>query len=196
VLATANPGKIKEMREILSALGIESITRYDLNIDIEIKETGSTFLDNATLKARAISNASGMSAIADDSGLVVDALGGEPGLYSSSYGGEELTNKERCLFLLKKMKNMEHRQAKFVCTIVCAFPDGSYLSASGECKGTILTEPRGVSGFGYDPVFKPDGLKKSMAELTAGEKNSISHRAAALKDFSSKLKTRISVTCV
>jgi XTP/dITP diphosphohydrolase len=191
VLATANPGKIGEMREILSALGIDYITRDDLSIDIEVEETGSTFLENATLKARAICTASGMPAIADDSGLVVDALGGEPGLYSSSYGGAELTDKERCLYLLKKMKNMEQRQAKFVCTIVCAFPDDTLLTASGECNGTILTNPRGDNGFGYDPVFLPDGKNKTTAELTAVEKNAISHRGAALREFAVILKNHI-----
>ena len=194
VLATANHGKIAEMRKILSALGIDSVSRADLNITMEIEETGSTFLENAILKARAISAASGKPAIADDSGLVVDALGGEPGLFSSSYGGEKLTDKERCIYLLDKMRKVEQRQAKFVCTIVCSFPDGELLTASGECHGSISTEPLGVSGFGYDPVFIPAGMKKTMAELSFEEKNKISHRAIALYEFSSVLKTFLSET--
>ena len=188
VLATANPGKIKELGIILSELGIEFLTRKDLGINIEVDETGSTFLENATLKADAIATASGMPAIADDSGLIVDALGGEPGLFSSSYGGEELTDSRRCLYLLDNMENMEHRRAKFVCTIVCSFPDGKHITATGECHGEILTEPRGSDGFGFDPVFLPDGKDRTMAELTTDEKNEISHRGLALREFSGLLK--------
>jgi len=186
-LATANPGKVKEMREILSGLDIEVVTRDDLGIYMDIEETGTTFFENAKLKAEAICNASGMPSIADDSGLVVEALGGKPGVYSSSFGGEELSAKERCLFLLSKMeavKDPQKRRAKFVCTIVCAFPGGVVCSATGECSGTILTGLKGSGGFGYDPVFKPDGYEKTMAELTMYEKNKISHRGKALLEFS------------
>ena len=188
VLATANPGKVSEMRDILSKLGIEVVTRNDLGITFDVEETGSTFLENATLKANAISSASGMPAIADDSGLVVDALDGEPGLYSSSYGGEDLTDEERCLYLLGKMENMEQRRAKFVCTIVCAFPDGRSLTATGECQGVIVTKPCGIGGFGYDPVFRPDGKDTTMAQLTTDVKNTVSHRGIALREFSRLLK--------
>jgi len=194
VLATANHGKIAEMRKILSALGIDYVSRAELNITMEIEETGSTFLENATIKARAISSASGKPAIADDSGLIVDALGGEPGLFSSTYGGEELTDKERCIYLLDNMKSVDKRQAKFVCTIVCSFPDGELLTAYGECHGSISTEPRGVGGFGYDSVFIPAGKQKTMAELSFEEKNKISHRAMALNEFSSVLKAFLSET--
>ena len=189
MLATANPGKIKEMREILSKLDIEVVSREDLGIDIEIEETGASFKENSQIKAMAICNIAGVPAIADDSGLIVDALGGEPGVYSSSYGGEELTADERCGYLLKKIENMEQRQAKFVCTIVCAFPNGDLLTTMGECIGVITTEPAGTGGFGYDPVFKPDGCDKTMAELTADEKNKISHRGVALRNFSDLLIT-------
>jgi len=182
------------MRKILSALGVDSVSRAELNITMEIEEIGSTFLENATLKAHAISSASGKPAIADDSGLVVDALGGEPGLFSSSYGGEKLTDKERCVYLLDKMRKVEQRQAKFVCTIVCSFPDGELLTAYGECHGSISTEPRGTSGFGYDSVFIPSGKQKTMAELSFEEKNKISHRANALNEFSAVLKAFLSET--
>ena len=188
VLATANPGKIKELGKILSELGIEFLTRRELGINIEIDETGSTFLQNATLKADAIAAVSGMPAIADDSGLIVDALGGEPGLFSSSYGGEKLTDNQRSLYLLGKMENMEQRRAKFVCAIVCSFPDGKHITATGECHGEIVTEPHGWDGFGYDPVFVPDGKDRTMAELTMDEKNKISHRGVALREFSGLLK--------
>jgi len=189
VLATANPGKVSEMREVLSKLGIEVITRDDLGIDIDVEETGTTFLENAKLKAKAICAASGLPSVADDSGLVVDALDGKPGVYTSSYGGEGLTPKERCEYLLSNMKNFEHRRAKFVCVIVCAFPDGKLITANGECHGCIVSEPRGSGGFGYDPVFQPDGKDRTMAELAPGEKNAISHRGIALKRFSELLKS-------
>jgi len=189
VLATANPGKVKEMSEILSELGIGIVTRDHLGIDIDVKETGTTFLENARLKAEAICAASGMPAIADDSGLVVEALGGEPGVFSSAYGGEGLTSKKRCKYLLDKMEGIKLRGAKFVCTIVCVFPDGCEITATGESAGSISTEIRGIGGFGYDPVFIPDGKEKTMAELSSVEKNAISHRGIALQSFSKKLKS-------
>jgi XTP/dITP diphosphohydrolase len=189
VLATANPGKIKEMHTILSGLNIDIVTRDDLGIDISVEETGTTFFENAKLKADAICAISGMPSISDDSGLIVDALGGEPGVYSSSYGGEDLTFDERCLYLLKKMEKLEQRTAKFVCSIVCVFPDGYYLTAYGECCGIITTKPYGSGGFGYDPVFKPDKHDRTMAQLSPAEKNEISHRGIALRNFYQQLKT-------
>jgi len=188
VLATANPGKIKELGKLLSELDIAYVTRNDLGISIDIEETGATFLENATLKANAITAVSGLPAIADDSGLVIDSLDGEPGLFSSSYGGVRLTDKQRCLYLLGKMENSEQRRAKFVCNIVCSFPDGKLITAYGECNGIILTEPRGSDGFGYDPVFLPDGKEHTLAELGIDEKNEISHRGVALREFSKLLK--------
>jgi len=196
VLATANPGKISEMRTILSELNVDIITRGDLGIDIDVEETGTTFLENAKLKAEAICAASGLPSIADDSGLIVDALGGEPGVYASSYGGEELTADERCLFLLDKMKEMEQRTAKFVCTIVCVFPDDHILIADGECSGVITTMPYGSGGFGYDPVFIPDGYDKTMAELTSADKNEVSHRGKALRNFYQQLKSIEAGNCL
>jgi len=190
-LATANPGKVNEMRSILSGLGVDVVTRDDLGIGFDIEETGTTFSENATLKAKAVCLASGIPSIADDSGLVVEVLNGEPGVYSSSFGGNELSAQERCRYLLSKMKsfpNMEQRQAKFVCNIVCIFPNGDLLQATGECKGSITIEPAGINGFGYDPVFLPDGKVKTMAELTSDEKNAISHRGGALRDFIKKLE--------
>ena len=188
VIATANPGKVREMREILSELGIDAVTRKELGIELEIEETGSTFLDNATLKARAICEASGMPSIADDSGLLVDALGGAPGVYSSSYGGPGLSDAQRCDYLLEKLKNKEQKSAKFVSTIVCAFPGGDILAAEGECHGEIIGSQRGFNGFGYDPVFLVRGKDRTMAELAPDEKNIISHRGVALREFSKKLQ--------
>ncbi|MCL2201739.1 MAG: RdgB/HAM1 family non-canonical purine NTP pyrophosphatase, partial [Oscillospiraceae bacterium] len=152
--------------------------------------TGETFLENAMLKARAICNATGLPAIADDSGLMVYALDGAPGVYSSSYGGSMLTDGQRCEFLLSNMQNEKLRKAKFVCTIVCAFPDGNTLVSDGECLGEIISAPRGTGGFGYDPIFLVKELNKTMAELSSEEKNYISHRGKALRKFASLLRER------
>ena len=184
VLATANPGKVKEMREILTKIGINVLTRSDLGIDIKVQETGTTFEENALLKAKAICEATNLPAIADDSGLCIDALGGAPGLYSSSFGGDELSDKERCDYLLNLLKNVKQRTAKFVSTIACAFPDGKTVLARGECNGKIATEPHGENGFGYDPVFYAGGSDVTLAQIPADEKNAISHRGKALREFS------------
>ena len=175
------------MREVLPSLGFDFVTRKDLGIDIIVDETGSTYLENALLKARAICEASGMPAIADDSGIAVDALGGAPGLYSSSYGGDLLDDDGRCDYLLKNMENMEQRGAKFVCVIVCVYPDGKVISAQGECSGELTTSRRGANGFGYDPIFIADGMDKTMAQLPPEEKNAISHRGKALREFAKKM---------
>jgi len=188
VLATDNPGKILEMREILSSLGIEITTRKELGVDVQIEETGSTFLENAMLKADAICRITGFPAIADDSGLIVDALDGAPGVYSSSYGGEELDDSGRCGYLLDNMRDIGQRSARFVCTIVCRFPDGRVISAEGECRGNIISAPRGCNGFGYDPVFLLEGSDMTMAELTSEQKNALSHRGKALRSFALLLK--------
>jgi len=188
VLATANPGKIKEMQELLTSLGIKIVTRESLGIDVDVEETGTTFFENASLKAKAICEISGLPSIADDSGLMVDALDGKPGVHSSSFGGESLSASERNSYLLSFLGKMEQRTAKFVCNIVCVFPSGALLSAVGECQGEITLEPKGSSGFGYDPVFLPDGFNKTMAELTVAEKNLISHRGKALLSFHDKLE--------
>jgi len=188
VLATGNAGKIREMREILQKLGIEAVSQQELGLALDVEETGSTFLENATLKAEAVCKAANLPAIADDSGLVVEALGGDPGVYSSSYGGDGLDDADRYRYLLKNMENMEQRAAKFVSIIVCVFPDGQVVSAKGECHGEIAFEPRGEGGFGYDPVFLVNDTGKSMAELTPEEKNAVSHRGIALREFAEKLK--------
>jgi len=186
-LASNNPGKILEIQDILSGMGIRIVTGDDLGITMEIEETGTTFLENAMLKARAVCEASGLPAIADDSGLCVDALGGAPGVYTSSFGGEGLADGERNKYLLQKLENTEQRGANFVCTIVCAFPDGSVISAAGECKGRIARTPGGAGGFGYDPVFIAEGYDVTMAQLPPGKKNAISHRGKALREFAGLL---------
>jgi len=183
VIATKNPGKLREIGEILTQLGIEYITQAEAGIDIEAEETGGTFFENATLKAEAVCKAAGCPAIADDSGLVVEALNGAPGVHSKRFGGGGLDSEGLRRHLLQLMEGVEQRRAKFVSTIVCAFPDGSILSAEGECSGVITASPRGSGGFGYDPVFQPDGSVKTMAEMPPDEKNAVSHRGNALRSF-------------
>lgn len=188
VLASNNSGKLKEMKVMLSEMGYEIISQREAGLDLEVEETGTTFLENAFLKAEAACRLTGLPAIADDSGLVVEALNGEPGVYSARYAGEDKTDKERNLYLLEKMKNQEHRDAKFVSEIACVFPNGDRLSARGECYGIIIDEERGESGFGYDPTFLFPELGLTMAEISPELKNKISHRAKAMEKFGKKLK--------
>ena len=187
VLATHNPGKLQEMRSILSSLGVDVISPGDLGIDIEVEETGSTFAENAMLKAEAICEAAKLPAIADDSGLCVDALNGGPGVYSARYGGEGLDDRGRTALLLENMRGQTTRAAHFTCAIACVFPNGDTLSAEGRCDGTIAFAPMGEGGFGYDPVFFVPELAKTFSQLMAEEKNEISHRGRALRLFALQL---------
>ena len=148
VLATHNPGKLKEMADILSGLGVEVVSPADVGISVDVEETGTTFAENAMLKAKAICAASGLPAIADDSGLCVDALNGAPGVYSARYGGEGLDDTGRYRLLLENMKGQMPRTAKFVSVITCCFPNGDVLTARGECPGTIAFAPQGEGGVG------------------------------------------------
>lgn len=183
VLASQNKKKMVEMRAILSRIGVEVISQAEVGLDLEPEETGTTFEENARIKAKAVMEASGLPAIADDSGLMVDALGGEPGVYSARYGGEGLDDTGRWQLLLKNMAGQTNRACKFVSVICCAFPDGTELMARGECPGVLAQGPSGDGGFGYDPVFYLPQLGKTMAQLTPEEKNQISHRAQALAGF-------------
>lgn len=187
VLASQNQNKLREMTAILSQLGVEVCLQSELGLRVDVEETGSTFEENSLLKARAVMEVSGLPAIADDSGLCVDALGGAPGVYSARYGGEGLDDTGRYRLLLENMRGMA-RGAKFVSVITCAFPNGDVLTARGECPGTIAFAPMGESGFGYDPVFFIPGLKKTFAQLTPEEKNAISHRGKALEAFRAELE--------
>lgn len=187
VLASQNENKLREMTSILSQLGVEVCLQSELGLHVDVEETGSTFEENSLLKARAVMEASGLPAIADDSGLCVDALGGAPGVYSARYGGEGLDDTGRYRLLLENMRGMA-RGAKFVSVITCAFPNGDVLTARGECPGSIAFAPMGEGGFGYDPVFFVPGLKKTFAQLTPEEKNSISHRGKALEAFRAELE--------
>ena len=189
VLATHNPGKLKEMGAILAQFGVEVVSPRDLGLTVDVEETGTTFAENAMLKAKTICAAAGLPAIADDSGLCVDALNGGPGVYSARYGGEGLDDKGRYMLLLNSLRGQSTRTAHFTCAIACAFPNGDTLTAEGRCDGTIAYAPMGEGGFGYDPVFFVPELKKTFGQLTAEEKSAISHRGRALESFIGKLET-------
>lgn len=189
ILATHNPGKLREMAAILSQYGVEVVSPADVGITVDVEETGTTFAENAMLKAKAICAAADLPAIADDSGLCVDALNGGPGVYSARYGGEGLDDKGRYTLLLQNMRGQTTRAAHFACAIACAFPNGDELTAEGRCDGTIAFAPMGEGGFGYDPVFFVPEKTKTFGQLTAEEKSAISHRGKALKAFSEKLAT-------
>ena len=193
VLASQNKKKIAEMNAILSELGIEVISAADAGVHIEVEETGSTFAENALLKARAVCKAASLPAIADDSGLCVDALNGAPGIYSARYGGPDLDDTGRYQLLLQNMRGMSDRRCKFVSAISCVFLDGTDLSAVGECHGTLAYAPQGTDGFGYDPIFFVPELKKTFAQLSPAEKNAISHRGIALREFKGKLEAVLTV---
>ena len=188
VLASKNQKKMKEMNEILSGMGVEVCLQSDVGIDIDVEETGTTFEENSLLKAKTVMEASGVPAIADDSGLCVDALNGAPGVYSARYGGEGLDDTGRYKLLLANMPRGAARTAKFVSVITCCFPGGEVLTARGECPGTIAFAPMGEGGFGYDPVFFLPKLKKTFAQLAPEEKNAVSHRGRALEAFQAKLE--------
>lgn len=189
VLATHNPGKLKEMSNILSQFNIEVVSPGDLGLEVEVEETGETFAENAMMKAKAVCAAAGLPAIADDSGLCVEALNGGPGVYSARYGGEELDDRGRYMLLLNSMRGQTTRAAHFTCAIACVFPNGDELTAEGVCEGTIAFAPMGTEGFGYDPVFFLPEKAKTFGQLTMEEKAAVSHRGKALKNFAAELAT-------
>lgn len=186
VAATQNKHKIDEIQAITKEFGMEVISRGEAGVpDIEIVEDGITFEENSEKKAKEIMELCGAITIADDSGLMVDALDGAPGVYSARFAGEEgndLKNNEKLLALLAEVEP-DKRTARFVSVITMVYPDGSKVVARGECEGHIIYEAKGSNGFGYDPLFVPLGFEKTFAELTGEEKNQISHRAIALKNL-------------
>lgn len=187
ILASKNPHKLTELSVILSQHGFEIALESEYGLDIDVDETGTTFEENSLLKAEAVMKASGLPVLADDSGLMVDALNGAPGVYSARYGHKS-SDGERTAFLLENMKDVpdEKRTAKFVCVITCLWPDGRKIVARGECPGVITREVHGENGFGYDPVFYLPELGMTYAELPSEQKNAISHRARALQEFCRK----------
>lgn len=188
ILASNNKNKLKEMSEILTPLGFEVISQSEAGIDIEIEENGTTFEENALLKAKAVHEICKECVIADDSGLEVDFLDKAPGIYSHRYAGENATDKDRCHKILSELENVkaEDRTARFVCVIQFISSSGRILTARGECEGVIGTELLGDNGFGYDPIFMFGN--RSFAQLGADEKNKVSHRANALKKLTELLK--------
>ena len=191
VLASKNKKKIAEMNQILESLGVQVCSQAEAGVDIEVEETGTTFEENSFLKAEAVMKATGLPALADDSGIAVDALNGEPGVYSARYGFDDTLDDWGRLLLL--LKNTEHvpdgqRQAKFVSVITMVNPDGSVIQARGEIHGELLREAKGKNGFGYDPIFYYPPMGVTTAEMSPEEKNQVSHRANALKSFYVKLK--------
>ena len=184
VAASRNRHKIEEIDAITKKFGMHIISRDEAGVpDIEITEDGQTFEDNSLKKAREIMKLCGQITIADDSGLMVDCLDGAPGVYSARFAGEDGNdekNNQKLLMLLESVPE-EKRTAEFVSVITMVYPDGNIITARGECRGRIITEPAGDNGFGYDPLFVPDGYDRTFAQLTAEEKNSVSHRAAALE---------------
>lgn len=182
-VATGNSGKLKEIRKIFT--GVELVSMRELGFDGDIEENGKTFRANALIKAEAIAERYGIPALADDSGLCVDALDGAPGIYSARFSGEgDAANRK---LLLRKMENVADRSAHFECAVCLVLPDGRKFFGDGKTFGKILFEERGTGGFGYDSVFLSNDLNKSFGEATEEEKNSVSHRFRALEDLKKKL---------
>lgn len=191
VLASKNRHKLVEISQITKLFDMDLVLQSELGVDIDVEETGTTFEENSFLKADAVMRATGLPALADDSGIAVDALNGEPGIYSARYGFDEsLDDRGRVNLLLKNTENVPdgQRQAKFVCVITFVNTDGTVIQARGEVHGELLRAVDGEGGFGYDPIFYCTQLGKSMGQATPEEKNSVSHRAVALKVFYEKLK--------
>ena len=189
VIATNNRGKLSEISEILKKLGAEAISQSEAGIHSEPPETGTTFEENALIKAKAACIASKMPAIADDSGLEVTALHGAPGVYSHRWC--EGSDADKVRFLFKQMEGKTDRTARFVCCAACVFPNGESIVVRGECYGTITNKICGENGFGYDPVFYTEKYKKTFAEITAEQKNEISHRGVAFRLLAEKLGEKL-----
>ena len=183
LLATGNQGKLRELRSLLCDLPYELVTLSEAGIDIKVDESGNSLEENARLKATIFANKSQLLTLADDSGLEVEALGGQPGVLSARYAGKNASDSERIDYLLSRLEGVawEKRQARFRCVIAIATPDGQVELCSGDCQGIITLKPRGEQGFGYDPVFYLPELGKTMAELPLEVKNQLSHRGRAAR---------------
>ncbi|WP_297206706.1 RdgB/HAM1 family non-canonical purine NTP pyrophosphatase [uncultured Brachyspira sp.] len=180
VIATSNKHKLEEMEDILKGSVIKEILPMPSGIG-EIIEDGKTFIENSLIKARAVYNHTKLPSLADDSGLCVNALNGHPGIYSARYGGENLSYEEKMKMLLDELKYKEDKSAYFISAAVCVLDDNYYIAVEGKVNGKIIENPRGYDGFGYDPIFQPDGYDITYAEMKLEEKNSISHRSLAMK---------------
>lgn len=191
VLATNNAHKVEEIQQILGGR-FHIRTLAEENISVEVEETGASFAENAIIKASVIAKLTGKYALSDDSGLVVAALGGKPGIYSARYAGEGHDDKANIIKLLDDMQHKQDRSAKFVSAVALCKPNGEVVIAEGAAEGEILREQRGAGGFGYDPVFFSHELQKTFAEATAQEKNAVSHRKRALQNLAAKLSLEYS----
>lgn len=185
LIATANPGKVREIKEILSSLDGDFLSAKDLSLDLKVDETGVNYAENARKKAAAYLRATGMIALADDSGLEVDVLGGAPGLFSARFSPKEnASDADRRAYLLEQLKELPQPWiAHFHCTAVLALPGEEYFETTGRCEGVIIPDEHGAGGFGYDPIFYLPEFKATMAELSPNLKNRISHRAIALSNM-------------
>ncbi len=190
IIATNNQGKLKDFNKILEKEGHKAISLKEAGICVNPEETGTTFQENAYIKAKAVYDIVKKPVIADDSGLSVDALNGAPGVYSARYGGEGLTDYDRCIYLLDNIKDVpqKNRGAAFKCALCAIISDDEILYAEGEVRGTLLKELKGENGFGYDPMFYVEKYGKTFGELSLSEKNEISHRFRALHSLVKKLK--------
>ena len=189
-ISTGNAHKISEFKAILAPYGITLKSPKDLGVNVDVEENGTTFSENALIKAEYGYKLTGLPTIADDSGLAIEALNGEPGIYSARYAGDNATDTDKINKVLKNMLGADNRKAKFVCAIAFVGDDKRFC-VEGECHGNILYSPCGENGFGYDPIFMPDGFKKSFAQLSADEKNGISHRGRALKAFTKEINEMV-----
>lgn len=188
VIATNNPHKVVEFKKILAPLGIECVSLKEMGIICDAEETGTTFAENARIKAQAVYDLCHIPTVADDSGICVDALNGEPGVYSARYGGDGYDDAGRMYLLLENMENQENRAAHFTSAICCVMDKETLLETEGYIFGQLTREPRGTNGFGYDPIFLPDGYPMTTAEMEGEAKNAISHRGNALRKFAEQLK--------
>lgn len=191
VLATGNPGKLMELREMLKDVSLELLSPEQVGLKLGVTETGSTYQENAALKALYLAGLSGFLSLADDSGLEVDALGGKPGVMSARFGGPGLSDKQRCQLLLKEMQGIprQNRKARFKCVMALATPGGRVETRSGCCEGLINYTLAGTNHFGYDPIFLIPELRKTMAQLSFEEKNLFSHRRQAADKIKSLLES-------
>jgi XTP/dITP diphosphohydrolase len=189
VIASTNAGKVIEIRQILSGLGLELLAAGEVGGWPEIHETGTTYRDNALLKGRSVAGLTGIAALADDSGIEVDALGGEPGVYSARFAGPQATDEANNALLIARLRGVpqERRTARYRCVAVVVTPEGREYVGEGTCEGRIAFEPRGSGGFGYDPWFIPEGETRTMADLAPEEKDAISHRGKALRQLAEQL---------
>jgi XTP/dITP diphosphohydrolase len=188
VLATRNSGKVKEFQSLLRTLDCRILSLHDVGIDFEVEESGTTFVENARLKAVTYSNRTSFPVLADDSGLEVTALEGRPGVHSARYAGDDATDEARNTKLLAALDgNGENREARFLCALALAKEGAVLLESEGECRGEIIGAPRGQNGFGYDPIFLLPELAKTFAEMSPSEKNRFSHRTRAVRQMLKKL---------